>query len=359
MLHLACRHHVYECHIKNVAKIFRSSCGPDHPLFKKLSESFSLIQFESQQYNKFEYKQNDFLDDAAEDSLYVCKKLLESEKLSRGDYKELAELVIFYLSPNQAQLKIKQPGAVHHARFMSQAIYYLKLMIVGSLVNFNLTAAEKREIKAMAEFIALFYAKWFLTAAMTVSSSRNDLKAIWEMKVYAQYRPDIANKCLHSMFNHGWYLHSSLIPLSLLDDKVPEDEKSEIALKILQLDFDTPLSNSYEKPNISWMMTKDDKPKLAQFVDSQSILLFVTLGHSRERLEWMKLPPHMWHLMSAFEEFKQFASTLPSVNDAAERNIKLLQDFIADSTDENLRQDLFLAIEESRKRGRAKSHTGE
>ena len=172
----------------------------------------------------------------------------------------------------------------------------------------------------MAEFIALFYAKWFLTAAMTVSSSRNDLKAIcWEMKVYAQYRPDIANKCLHSMFNHGWYLHSSLIPLSLLDDKVPEDEKSEIALKILQLDFDTPLSNSYEKPNISWMMTKDDKPKLAQFVDSQSILLFVTLGHSRERLEWMKLPPHMWHLMSAFEEFKQITLTLQSVNDAVQR----------------------------------------
>ena len=53
--------------------------------------------------------------------------------------------------------------------------------------------------------------------------------------------------------------------------------------------------------------------------------------------------------MSSFKCFRKFVTSLPVVNDAAERNIKLIQDFIACSHDEKLRQDLLLAIEHKRK----------
>lgn len=144
VLHLACRHHVYECHIKNVSKIFRPTCGPEHPLFKKLLDEFPNIVIDQSKLCKFEYGQNSHLDEAAKESLGVCSRLLAEDKLPRGDYIELAELVRFYLSPDDAELEIRQPGAVHHARFMGQSIYYMKLKILSQMTNIQIAATNKK-----------------------------------------------------------------------------------------------------------------------------------------------------------------------------------------------------------------------
>ena len=119
VLHLACRHHVYECHIKNVAKIFRQTVGPENPLFKKLLDKFSELEIDQTKLVKFQYGKSDQLDSAAAKSLKIISELLTQDQIPRGDYKELAMLVQFYLDPNVGNLKIRQPGAVHHARFMA------------------------------------------------------------------------------------------------------------------------------------------------------------------------------------------------------------------------------------------------
>ena len=55
-MHLACRHHVYECHIKNFAKLFKATSGPDNQLFKKLlGNEFSLILIDQNKLCKFKY----------------------------------------------------------------------------------------------------------------------------------------------------------------------------------------------------------------------------------------------------------------------------------------------------------------
>jgi hypothetical protein len=50
-------------------------------------------------------------------------------------------------------------------------------------------------------------------------------------------------------------------------------------------------------------------------------------------------------LLSVFKRLQQFALSLLIVNDAAERNVKLIQDFINSSHDESLRQNLLLTVE--------------
>ena len=225
VLHLACRHHVHECDIKNVSKLFRPTCGPDNPLFKAFLMECPNIELDQSKLCKFQYGKDSF----------VISKLLKAEHLPRGDYLELAQLVKYYLSLNDDKLKIKQSGAVYHARFMGQAIYYLKLKILSKLTNV-ISAAIEREVDAMSEFIALFYAKWFLTSSLTACSPRLDLEAIWDMKRYRTYKSDIAQKCVTSMANHPWYLHPNLIPFSLLDAGVSDDEKREIADKLLEID---------------------------------------------------------------------------------------------------------------------------
>lgn len=285
---------------------------------------------------------------------------MTEDQLPRGDYIELAELVKFYLSPDDVELKIRQPGPVHHARFMAQAIYYLKLKILSQLTNILSTAATKKEVDAMSEFIALYYAKWFLTSSLTACSPRLDLEAIWDMKRYKTFRPDIAQKCLTSMANHPWYLHPTLIPFSLLDAGVPDDEKRDIADKIFDIDPNTDVGTKYENIQISDIIEiEGDRPSLSNFVKSSSRLIFNILNFDKEKMEWLLLPTNLWNLMTPFKYFNAFVTSLPVVNDAAERNVKLVQDFIAGSQDEELRQDLFLAMEQKRKGGRPKgSKTG-
>ena len=99
----------------------------------------------------------------------------------------------------------------------------------------------------MSEFIALFYAKWFLISSLTACSPRLDLETIWDMKRYKTYKPDIAQKCLTSMANHPWYLHPNLIPFNLLDAGVSDDEKREIANKLLEIDPNVKVNPKYKK----------------------------------------------------------------------------------------------------------------
>ena len=161
VLHLACRHHVYECHIKNVAKIFRQTVGPENPLFKKLLDKFSELEIDQTKLVKFQYGKSDQLDSAAAKSLKIISELLTQDQIPRGDYKELAMLVQFYLDPNVGNLKIRQPGAVHHARFMAQSIYYMKLKILSDIVKIGSTANIKKEIDAISKFVALFMQNGF------------------------------------------------------------------------------------------------------------------------------------------------------------------------------------------------------
>jgi hypothetical protein len=68
VLHLACRHHVFERHVKNV-KLYRPTCGPEHPLFKRLSEVFLNISIDQAKLCKYPYGRNSELDNAARESL--------------------------------------------------------------------------------------------------------------------------------------------------------------------------------------------------------------------------------------------------------------------------------------------------
>lgn len=55
---------------------------------------------------------------------------------------------------------IRRPVADHHARFMSKAIYYLKIYLMKMV--FALYGTEENEVDRMAVYIAVYYGKYFL-----------------------------------------------------------------------------------------------------------------------------------------------------------------------------------------------------
>ena len=165
---IACRHHVCELRMFHFCNSVsdKHSTGPDDPMFKDLKFFFESVDLNYNQTEliKFDWKavRGTFLEKAARESLNFCQEYItkgkENKDFIREDRKELAEFVVSYLSPSSVTLR--KPGAVYHARFLSKALYYLKLQLLSSQLEFvNQNNKFKTEIRLISEFTACFYAK--------------------------------------------------------------------------------------------------------------------------------------------------------------------------------------------------------
>ena len=138
-----------------------------------------------------------WLEDQAEKSLQILTKFRQDKTFPREDYKELCELCVLFLGGTVPGFRFQYPGAYHNARYMSQAIYMLKMCLLMNKITW-LLEVEKREVKIMAEFISIFYAVWWLQGYLGVNTAMNDLKAMQQMRMYKQYNRLVAEKCIVS-----------------------------------------------------------------------------------------------------------------------------------------------------------------
>ena len=64
-----------------------------------------------------------------------------------------------------------------------------------------------------------------------------------------------------------------------------------------------------------------------------------------------------WENSAAYVQLKNFIKPLRVVNDTAERGVKLIQDFVSSTTNEELRQEIMLAVSADRKKRPIKNLT--
>ena len=57
----------------------------------------------------------------------------------------------------------------------------------------------------------------------------------WEYSKDSLHKKGV-EKVLENMESHTWYLDSALVPLCLVDDNTPSDQKLEIAKKLLEFE---------------------------------------------------------------------------------------------------------------------------
>ncbi|XP_065679118.1 uncharacterized protein LOC136093876 [Hydra vulgaris] len=339
------------------------STGPDNSMFKKLKTVFDCPHFNYNQTEliKFDWKavRGTFLEKAAQESLNFCQEYItkgkENKDFIREDRNELAELVVSYLS--QSSVTLRKPGAVHHARFLSKALYYLKLQLLSSQIEFvNQNNKLKTEIRLISEFIVCFYAKWYLQANDAINAPFLDIKAIHQMQQYRKLcaKPDAVDAVLNSLYRLSWYLDSTIIPLALLDDDLSFEEKANLAKVILT--FKMPTSTWYNTKNKS-KIDIEDKTKmgnkisenpssLALLVDEFSYLIFDIIGLEEQRIKyWLSLPPEYWFTQSVFKNFQNFAKSLIVVNDHSERSVGMMQQFIHRYDNEEDKQNTLLTVE--------------
>lgn len=359
-LWLACRHHVGELHIKHADTAVRGPTrGPTDPMFERFRNSFNNIQRNN--LKLWDQARDDtrpftWLKNEADRVLVWGRHHLLTATFPREDYRELLELTVHYLGglvlrprvngPPAAGLHMRQPGALHHARFMAKGLYLLKIaMLVDALPNRFLTPNQRDGVRRMAQFIAIFYTRYFLTARLPACAPRNDITLWKNMCNFRDYDRQIADAVKTSMKRHQWYLTEQIAVFCLFDDELPIEEKAEVAASLLAVQ--QPNQYPTGKPIFPNNRLYRGIPSLARLIGDNSYLIFHLLGWNAN-LGWLALPPPEWATHPDYHEMAEVIKALSVVNDTAERCVKNVQDFANASRDGRHRGQIILVADSHR-----------
>lgn len=171
---LACRHHVYELVLKAVFdEMLGPTSGPDTPIFKRFKEAWTNIKSKNFEVGISDPEVAKAIEEVKGDLINFLKNSLE-KKYARDDYEELLELVYIFLGEVPVKgVKFRLPGAIHHARWMSKAIYALKIFLFRE--HFQLTERELNGLRIVCIFLVKLYVKCWIRVPFAVEAPHQDL----------------------------------------------------------------------------------------------------------------------------------------------------------------------------------------
>ena len=223
---------------------------------------------------------------------------------------------------------------------MADALYLLTLRMTEQIAKV-MNQEEKKMVETAAFFVSICYGPWFLKSYFVDKATCNDLVAYKAAFIIRDQYPKLGAALINSMQNHNWYLEERMVLLALADDDVEEEEKMKMITSLVE--FDVPDEFSVGKPKLP-VVSKSTE--LNQLVGPQSwLLLKVADVPDGEVVKWIK-----GEGIESFAKFKLFVKQLTCVNDCAERNIRLIQDFISGYKSEDMKQNLMLVAKDNRKK---------
>lgn len=234
LLYLPCRHHIYELILKYVflQKILKSSTvGPDIPLLNRFKQSWHTMD---QSFFNFGVTdstiQKHITPLHAKEITNFCLEQLTKD-IHRDDYKEFLELVVLFLGHSLPDgNKFKRPGASHHARWMSKAIYALKIFMFRD--QFELLQEEKDGLRDVCLFLVLIYVRAWFGSNQSIEAANNDIQLIKTSIAYKKIDRVTSEIILDKIGNHLWYLGSEVIGMSFFDSRVPDREKRKMVIAL-------------------------------------------------------------------------------------------------------------------------------
>lgn len=230
MLIFACRHHIYELVLKAVfeSKISNITTCPDIPLFKNFRANWKNINLEKIQSYKETLSR---LNVSEIDELLEYYRTELTKEIIRDDYRELIELSIIFLGGDtDNKLKVRPPGAMHHARWMARAIYSFKISLFSS--QFRMSNKDKTALLDVCLFIATSYVKPWLQCTLAVKAPYQDLCFLKAMKAYETVDETISKAAIQKFHQHLWYLTEEVSVLSLFDDDVNQESKVKMVANL-------------------------------------------------------------------------------------------------------------------------------
>ena len=229
---LPCRHHIAELLVGAAwFKIFGNDMAPYIKQFKDFQATWETI--DKKKFVRLTIPES--LQPRANEIIDFCKaQLASNKKFARGDYKESLELVLVCLGcPIPTTFTFLKPGALHKARWMAKILYGLKIFLFR--FELNRSQVEQQKLQRFAIFVCLFYIKHWFKAPIAVDAPKTDLDLYHDMFHFKTYDTKVANAVLDKFYGHTWYLNQEFMPLCLFSTIVSNEEKEEIAKKIISI----------------------------------------------------------------------------------------------------------------------------
>ena len=239
LLWLACRHHIGEVILVEVWNDLNivTSTSPDITIFKNFREKWEQISHNDTSNLSFP-KNDKNLHDKTAGIIALLKESL-SEDFTRGDYRELAQLSLLYLTGDiEDGFQFSHPGALHKARWMAKLLYSMKIVLLSEKIRCELgsgeilTNVQLAKLMKFVKFCVYVYVPWWLKCPVASAAPVNDINLISDIKQYRKVNKSSADAALKALSRHLWYLTEELIPLALFSSQVDGETKQRMAEKL-------------------------------------------------------------------------------------------------------------------------------
>lgn len=285
-------------------------------------------------------------EDISEEIVRFCSDQL-NKKHSRADYAEFLKLVLIFLGHTPLSgISFRAPGAFHHARWMAKAIYCLKIYLFRE--QFRLSIRELNDIRDICSFIVRLYVKAWFSAPIATAAPNFDLNFLISLYNYGTTDKEISTATVKKMCGHLWYLSAEAVGLAFFDSSISIDVKQRMVASLkgsLNDDADICLNRHILQPK--YVASLKNKT-VDYFVSKKTVSFFKRFNMSTE---FMDYDPSTWHQRDSYIHGLQVVQKMQVVNDVAERNVKLMEEFNKVLTnDEEQKQFLILTVDRYRKK---------
>lgn len=231
------------------------------------------------------------------------------------------ELVYIFLNGTQTYpITFKVPGATHHARWMSKAIYCLKIYMFQKQFN----VGSKKELRGLGDvcsFISIVYVKAWFEAPCPIKAPVQDLNFLKSLISYKNINAKISNATVITFSRHLWYLTERLAAMSFFDVSISLDIKTKM-INATKKDENKIDENkiTLTKEELDTICSKD----ISDFITKRSLEFFEQLELSTDFLD---IEPEHWAENDSYKSCYDFVKNIKCVNDVAERAIALIQKY--------------------------------
>ena len=233
---------------------------------------------------------------------------------------------------------MQRPGADHHARWMSKAIYILKMVLLQHQLP-ELKWQMKKKVTTMSLFVVFVYLEYWFTALSLFSASSNDLQMWTRILTFKRVHKKVSSCAAAVLRRHTWYLTEDLIALTLFDDSLPEETRDTLAQSIGQL---PPVDIEIRKPTLPDINSLSH----VDYVGERSRLIFNLL-----RIEPQFLLTSEWRVSPEYESASKSLRHLSPLNDSTERALALATNYNTKiARTEESYQDLVQVVDDHRKK---------
>lgn len=327
---------------------FGVSQGPDILLFKRFQKQWAANGLQmgyTTDYQTASSDKNtaDAVAGVVEDLLQFAEaQLLQIQP--RDDYKELLHLIIIFLGgiPSR-EMSFKAPAGLHRARWMSKAVYSLKLWMLRS--QFKLTKTEEKGLRDICLFTVKVYAKAWFQAPAVVMAPRLDLQFLKDLDSYKTDNAPVSAIALKKFMGHLWYLSDELVAFAFFDDKVSSETKRKM-VRAMDVPSDSGDLNLLKRTKVDAQLIQ--VKELEDFVSQGTWRFFDITGLPSKFLD---NDVNTWGEDDSYKYAKSAVLGMKVVNDIAERGVALMDEYNKLHTNnEEQKQYLLLVVQQYRKK---------